>query len=158
MLIAADRKSPMVSSSAGVRPSRRCRRAQPADAPMQETYLGGFCSFHGSLTLGIVSNSTLASLPSFISVLRILMFWTMSRVAGSIEIEPRGLLAVFQLARNLIASSPVNLPLVSLIRSKIADMPSQPCADRKSGMALPAYSLFQAARKALLADRSAALE
>jgi hypothetical protein len=31
------------------------------------------------------------------------MFCTMSRVAGSIEIEPRGLLAVFQLARYLIA-------------------------------------------------------
>src|SRR6202051_3141786 len=159
MLIAADRRSSMVSSSAvACGPSRRGRRAQPAHAPMQETYFGGFCSFHGSLTLGIVSNSTLASLPSFISVLRILMFWTMSRVAGSIEIEPRGLLAVFQLVRNLIASSPVNLPLVSLIRSNTADMPSQPCADRKSGVALPAYSLFQAARKALLAGRSAAAE
>src|SRR5260370_33702694 len=85
------------------------------------------------------------------------MFCRMSRVAGSTEIGPRGLLAVFQLDRNLIASSPVNLPLVSLIRSNTADMPSQPCTDRKSGMAWPAYSLFQAARKALLAARSAAV-
>src|SRR5580704_11219595 len=31
-------------------------------------HFGGLSSFHGSFTLGIVSNSTLASLPSFISV------------------------------------------------------------------------------------------
>jgi len=29
-------------------------------------HFGGFNSFHGSFTFGIVSNSTLASLPSFI--------------------------------------------------------------------------------------------
>ena len=34
-------------------------------------YFGGLNSFHGSFTFGIVSNSILASLPSFISVLRI---------------------------------------------------------------------------------------
>src|ERR1700722_5469320 len=131
MLIAAERKSPMVSCSAAASsPLRRCRRAHPADAAMQETYLGGFCSFHGSLTFGIGSTSTLAGLPS----------------------------AVLQFPSGFIASSPVNLPLVALIRSKTAAMPSQPSTERKSGVALPAYSLFQAARKALLAGRSAATE
>src|SRR6266852_6561691 len=43
-----------------VRRQTLCRRF-----PEQETYFGGFCSFHGSFTFGIVSNSTLASLPSF---------------------------------------------------------------------------------------------
>lgn len=33
-------------------------------------YFGGFSSFQGSFTFGIESNSTLASLPSFISTLR----------------------------------------------------------------------------------------
>ena len=34
-------------------------------------YFGGLSSFHGSLTLGMVSNSTLASLPSRFSTRRI---------------------------------------------------------------------------------------
>ena len=96
-----------------------------------KAYLGGFCSFHGSLTFGIVSNSILASLPSFsFGSPHIDVLDNVRSFAGSIEIGPRGLFAVFQLVRNFIASSPVNLPLVSLIRSKIADIPSQPSAER----------------------------
>ena len=68
-------------------------------------------------------------------------------------IGPRGLSGFFHFLKNAIASSPVNLPLVALIRSKIAAMPSQPSTERKSGIALSPYSLFQAARNALLAGR-----
>src|SRR6516165_8422864 len=81
-------------------------------------YLTGFSSFHGSLTIGIVAISILASLP------------------------------FFQSLKNAIASSAVNLPFVALISSKIAAMPSQASTDRKLGMAFSAYSRFQAARKA----------
>src|SRR5690606_8171178 len=41
-------------------------------------------------TLGMVSNSTLASLPSTFSTRRMYMFWTMSRF-WSMEMGPRGL-------------------------------------------------------------------
>src|SRR5258708_38519196 len=52
-----------------------------------------FCSsFHGSLTaVPTVSISTLASLPPTLRTSRRYSFCTMSRVAGSIEIGPRGL-------------------------------------------------------------------
>jgi len=47
----------------------------------------------------------------------------------------------------------VNLPFVALTTSKIAAMPSQALTVRKFGMALSAYSRFQAARKVSFAGR-----
>ena len=68
MLIAADRKLSIPENAA------ICAvKVSAADAPTGldvNRYFGGFSSFHGSFTFGIESNSTLASLPSFISILR----------------------------------------------------------------------------------------
>jgi hypothetical protein len=82
----------------------------------------------------------------------------MSRVSGSIMTGPRGLSGFFQVLKNAIASSAVNLPLVALTRSKIATIPSQALTDRKSGVALSPYSRFHAARKASFAGRLPAVE
>src|SRR5215469_12533094 len=64
------------------------------------------------------------------------MFWTMSRVKGSIAIGPRGLSGFFQLLKKSIASSAVNLPFVAFTRSKIIAIPSQPSTEKKSGIAV----------------------
>ena len=68
---------------------------------------------------------------------------------------PRGLSGFFQVVRNFIASSPVNLPLVALITSKIAAMPSQPPTAKKFGDRLSPYSRFHAAMKAWFCGRVA---
>src|SRR3984957_17428956 len=97
MLIAAEGKSSMIPAAAALLRERKHSPFIPADAgiqplPNRTTYdfgkdwvpasagtsglwetpphFGGLNSFQGSLTLGILSNSTLASLPSFISTLR----------------------------------------------------------------------------------------
>src|SRR5580704_7829705 len=77
----------------------------------------------------------------------------MSRVSGSIMIGPRGLSGFFHPLKNAIASSAVNFPCVALTRSKTATIPSQALTDRKLGIAVSAYSRFQAARKASFAGR-----
>src|ERR1700704_3563138 len=54
---------------AGVGPGFR-RDAGVIGGSPARSYFGGFSSFHGSFTWGIVSNSTLASLPSTFSTRR----------------------------------------------------------------------------------------
>src|SRR5205085_12656950 len=133
-------------------------QAARIDRAGSDHYFGGFSCFHGSLTIGIVAISILTSLPSCFSTRRIYTFWTMSRVSGSIMIGPRGLSRFFPPFKNAIASSAVNFPCVALTRSKTATIPSQALTDRKLGIAVSAYSRFQAARRASFAGRLPAVE
>src|ERR1051326_5441009 len=104
---------------------------------------GPNCSaLHSSLTFGIVSSTFSCNLPSVpLTTSSRYSFMTMSRVCGSIMIGPCGL-TNFQPSSDFTAASPSILPLVACTACTIAAMPSQPPAERKSGVESAPYSFL----------------